>query len=235
MKLEWKCYLMLATIFVAALLVKLLLPLSPIWKELLSAPVVLSPLGAIVRLVLDNLNYEHQLRLQRDQQAFDLAASSHMASVVFDKHVDFCEAYLKTVDEVMLDLGRSGEFERSLDLANQLTAVRHAHDTWIPSAMHRDLDRFESALRKVGAKLKASEAMRKESEAEARRSFIEEAFLLLGNIFLQADLEKNTDDAEKRANSIRNLVRSLLKVEELVELREGVVSRSLGLLHERSN
>ncbi|MDP1624386.1 MAG: hypothetical protein Q8L64_01315 [bacterium] len=230
MKLEWKSYAVLTAVFGATLTAKLTLFLGPVWQELLSATVVLSPLGAIVRLVLDNLNHERQLRLQRDQQAFDLAASSHMASVVFDKHVGFCEAYLKAVDDVMLELGQSGEFERSLDLANQLTAVRRAHNAWIPSAMHRDLDRFESALREVGAKLKASEAMRKESEAEARKTFIEEAFLLLGNIFLQADLEKNTDDAEKRADSIRNLVRSLLKVEELVQLRDSVVNRSIRVL-----
>jgi hypothetical protein len=92
--------------------------------------------------------------MQDREHAFVVAASSHMSQVVFDKHVEFCEAYMTAlVDDVLPKLWMHGESEKASVWVESLYAVRRRYRLWVTTAMATRLDDFEGALNRMGAQL----------------------------------------------------------------------------------
>lgn len=233
MKLEWKSYAVLSVIFVATLTTKLILPLGPVWQELLSATVVLSPLGAIVRLVLDSLNHERQLHLQRDQQAFDLAASSHMASVVFDHYVAFCEAYLQVLDGIMSTLGKAHANGSLVNSTVQLADVRREHAMWIPVGLMQQLLDAERQLQVADEQLQIW-ARESHDDEELSPNVWMTLFEGVLEVVKDEEVKKARRSAQSYAAFMRRRVRALLKVEDLHALREQVFTQSQRWLQSHS-
>lgn len=145
MKLSIKSYVVLALVFVSSALAALVLPVGDAFKGIIATPGVVALLGVIYQLIRDNAQFERNLFLQQDQQIFNLGMTSHMANVVFDKHVEFCEKYMMEVHETIGTLFREGPSETAMQHANNLFKIDREYSAWIPKQIALQLELFESA------------------------------------------------------------------------------------------
>ena len=89
----------------------------------LSATVVIALWGLFAKYLSDRLleqvraqhsknlaEFAHQnsVLLGEMQNAFSLGATSHMAAVAFDKHIEFCEEYVAAVSNVLQSWNENG-------------------------------------------------------------------------------------------------------------------------------
>src|SRR4051794_35049823 len=73
------------------------------------------------------LQHEVQLALKQRDQSFNLSITSHMANVLFDKHVAFCEEYAARAHQCVRELFRDGPSENAMSIFQELTAIRQKH------------------------------------------------------------------------------------------------------------
>lgn len=147
-----KTYLCLAIVFIASFIAAVFLPISGFFKGIASIPLAGTLIGAIYQIFRDQAEYEKNLELQRRKQFFDLAVTSHMANTAFDKHVDFCESYMKKVQQSLKNLISEGPSSTALTDANELYKLRVDHEPWVTDEIANQLEQFESALRHLGAR-----------------------------------------------------------------------------------
>ena len=181
-------------------------------------------LGALFQLVRDSTKHERELFLKRDEQHFMLGVTSHMADVVFDKHVAFCEAYINKLLDTVTELIEKGPTEHTMQLSKDLRTIRLDYMTWItPDVRHR-LEHFESELARLGG-----EALRwsknpptDHTQYKERHDAVSERFQrLLPDLFGQ--------DVDKRGISAAatiEYVRDILGIQQLVEMRSELVRRA---------
>ncbi|WP_318442103.1 hypothetical protein [Photobacterium leiognathi] len=79
---------------------------------------------------------EHRLRrdLQKNENDFNIAASSHMSTVIFDKHVEFVELYYSNVLEVFSEIIESGnDYDKLSKLVGSrgLRSLRLKYAVWL--------------------------------------------------------------------------------------------------------
>ena len=146
-----KTYLGLAAVFGLSSVVYALLPSTDLLKELSAVPLVGSLLGALWQILRDQAAHERQLFLQDAQNRFSLGATSHMAAVAFDKHVQFCEEYVAEVHKTLHTLFREGPTEQVFPHSRALYGIQQKYSVWLTQKIEASLEQFESALRKIGA------------------------------------------------------------------------------------
>jgi hypothetical protein len=189
-------------------------------------------LGALFTLVRDSTAHERAVWLKRDEQQFNLGVTSHMANVVFDKHVVFCEAYIRIVHEAVDALLRSGPSKDALGWATKLNDLRRAHTPWVPVQVTKELEYFEYELRRMGADnyIANMPGVRgTKSGIDANNAMHERFLRLLLDVIEGSDTEKKG----KSAVDVIQLVGEVLDIERLVELRGELVRRAhRGLLKE---
>jgi hypothetical protein len=101
-----------------------------------------------------------------------------MANVAFDKHVQFCEEYTAEVYRALQFLFKRGPHANVLQNANALMDLRTKWSVWLTPDIESQLEKFEGALRKIGAnawllgELRADEN-RGEAIRDAYRTFAE--------------------------------------------------------------
>ena len=94
----------------------------------------------------DFIAHERAKELQDHQNFFSLGAMSHMADVVFDKHVEFCEKYLEEVHQAVVTLTRHGPTDTALEHTTKLYGLRIQYTAWLPPEIEEKLMPFEKAL-----------------------------------------------------------------------------------------
>jgi len=151
MKLSWSIYSVLFIVIVLSIVFTMTLPDEDILKYVYTSPGILALLGVLYQLLRDDAKHQKELIRQHDQQAFDLGATTHMADVVFDKHVLFCEEYMKEMQNAMETLFRKGPSPEGLTLASSLLKIRIKHATWLTNEIDNKLQRIEQAIRGIGA------------------------------------------------------------------------------------
>ncbi|NUX98840.1 hypothetical protein [Paraburkholderia youngii] len=107
-------------------------------------------IGAGVAVGLAILQQRSQTARERIKMATD-SAGSHMANVAFDKYVQFCEEYAEGFRNALDTLVTSGPTEKVLDDAGALYRLRRKWTIWITTDTDEKLERFEQALRDIGA------------------------------------------------------------------------------------
>ena len=107
-KSTWLAYGVLATIFLLAVILTLMLSYSG-WIQ--GIPVTVACLTLLAALLRDESKFRKHLYLQQQNQVFDLGVMSHMAELAFDKHVAFCEEYIRILDDGVLALAVNGPDE----------------------------------------------------------------------------------------------------------------------------
>jgi hypothetical protein len=114
MKHDLKAYGILSFIFVLSLAGATCIDASELMKAVVTAPGVAALIGALYQLARDQAAFEKQLHIQEKQFQFTLGAASHMANTAFDKHVAFCEKYMKEIHDAVQTLFREAETPEAL-------------------------------------------------------------------------------------------------------------------------
>ncbi len=146
-----RTYIGAAVVFVLSMAISYFAPLDEIFRGIAAMPAVGSITYVLYQLVRDQAQYEKQIEIQRKQQFFSLGVTSHMASVVFDKHVGFCEAYLEEVDATVATLLQEGPTTEAMNHADNFSKIRRRYATWITSEISSPLIKFEASVRALGA------------------------------------------------------------------------------------
>jgi hypothetical protein len=225
----WAAYLAFGLIFGASIVLIAVTPAARQTVQNVAGTVgVASLLGALFTLFRDSTAHESAVWLKRDEQQFNLGVTSHMANTVFDKHVQFCEAYISKVHDAVDDILKNGAKE-GLKWGYELHDVRRKHTPWITKQVTKELEYFEYELRRMGTddRMANAEGMRGTEAGLAAQTAMHERFTRLL-------LDVVTDDNEKKGKSALDtiqLVGEILDIERLVELRGELVRRAHEALH----
>ncbi len=146
-------YVALAVVFVASLVAATFFHFFPvsIVGDLAGIPAIAALFGALFQLSRDSIAYDRSVRLEEAKNRFTVGATSHMANVAFDKHVQFCEEYTAEVNRTLTFLFRRGPHGDVLQHANALMDIRTNWTVWLTPEIETQLVRFEGALRTIGA------------------------------------------------------------------------------------
>lgn len=145
-------YIFLVAFSGIVFLVAFTLPTTEIMKGVIASPGALGLLAILYQMIKDQSSRDHEHDLLRKQQIFSLGAASHMAEVAFDKHVEFCEKYLKQVHEAVFTLYKDGPTPEAVNFGNGLYRLRLEFSAWLTEEINNELFPFEQALRELGAK-----------------------------------------------------------------------------------
>lgn len=124
---------------------------SPAIEALIALPGAGGLLLALWELVKASIEHAHRIEEQSAGNAFALSATSHMAEVAFDKHVEFSEKYVAKANEGLWILFREGPTPKALQIASELYDVRRTYILWETENVADFLNKFEKALREIGA------------------------------------------------------------------------------------
>jgi hypothetical protein len=222
MKLSWKIYAILFTVVVLSFFITLLLPSESVFKYIYSSPGILALLGVLYRLFLDETQYQKNVALQHDQQSFDLGATTHMADVVFDNHVRFCEEYMKETQSSVATLFREGPSPTALSLADKLLQIRIKHATWLTNNIDKNLEPFEKALRGIGAE---AQFYNRDPGAANDNGAVKNMYSTFKKVFGLVESKDDSDvDPSIATSTIIRHLRDVLKIEELTNLRHLLIT-----------
>lgn len=221
-------YLGLLLVFGLAVLAAWQIPASDWVKGMIATPGVGALFGVLMQIARDSAQFERQKYLQSDQQIFSLGANSHMANAAFDKHVEFCEAYMSEVHETVGTLFREGPTEKATECAQRLFALKREYAAWIPKAVALKLEPFEDALNKIGVDTHLVRVLGAD-DRDVRSQAIDRSYALFMNLMNLGKL-KVTDPDHKEELAVENVkeeVRAILGINELTEIRNFIIQRSV--------
>ena len=146
-------YIVLAVVFVASLAAVGFFHFFPVGaiSNLAAIPAIGSLCYALFQLARDTIAHERSVQLEEAKNRFTVGATSHMADVVFDKHVEFCEEYAEGAHAAMELLFRRGPTEEILKSEGNLLRIRTRRAIWLPPELEEKLDKFQQNLRTIGA------------------------------------------------------------------------------------
>jgi hypothetical protein len=200
-------------------------PINDVYKGIASLPSVAGLAAALFQLVRDHAAHQRNLEIQQEQQLFNLGATSHMANSVFDKHIEFCEKYLAEVHQTVLTLTKEGPTKEVLGHAGNLSSLRVEYTAWITPDMEEKLMPFEKAIRKIGVKSHLVDAISGEkSRDKTRIKAIEDMYDIFSNLMGMDEVKVKNEDAT--VFEVKNQVREILQVNELVLIREYLINRA---------
>lgn len=229
MKYRPALYIPLAVVAAVSFLGALLLPISDVAKTLTGLPFVGALFAALFQLIRDHSSFVKETERQRREHAFAVAATSHMSKVVFDKHVEFGEAYIAKLQELLGSLFAEGPTKKAIEYVRPLYDVRRNYRLWVSPSMATTLDEFEGKIVKMGASYGLWEAMQYEKGSNGKLDLAYELF----NEIMELR-RKNSDDPEieikkhQGYNYVIEHFQRILGVEKLTELRDSIISHSYG-------
>lgn len=171
---------------------------------------------------LESFKKEIQSELQHEQQVFNLGAMSHMASTVFDKHVEFSELYIEKVMEAFHYLRSNRDSEKALGFAGELTKLRFKFAAWLTKDIDSQLIRFEDKLRTLGANSEYIKMPKGEGTIQEHRDQAARELLEILSAFTSWK-EPSDSHPEVQLDYIQNALRDVLGVNKLVKIRELIV------------
>lgn len=234
MKHHLKTYAILLAIFLISFLSAKFIGGGELLRLLLASPGVLALLSALFQIMRDQAAFERQVELQANQMRFTLGAASHMANKAFDKHVEFCEIYLKNVHKIAVTLIRETDTPEAIDFANNLRQIRLDYAVWLTHKIDNGLEGFESQIRKLGANaqfIKTTMNSTSASHQDKTASMIRENHNLLLDILGIRDSGELKDQA---IESVQKKVRMILGTEELTDLRDNLISEAAQFIRSRT-
>jgi hypothetical protein len=99
---------------------------------------------------LHQLTQRHSKEQAEVQNAFSVGATSHMATVAFDRYTSFCEEYVGEISRALYTLIQDGPAYRPMS-AVDFSAIRQKWVLWLTRDIEVQLDRFEGDLLRLGA------------------------------------------------------------------------------------
>jgi hypothetical protein len=89
--------------------------------------------------------HERSILFAERQNVFSMGANSHMATVVFDKHIGFCEEYVQAVSNALYTSIRDKTGDLALDV-EEFFKIRQKWVLWLSQEIEVKLDRFERGV-----------------------------------------------------------------------------------------
>ena len=215
-------YLLLAGLFVLSVAASMSHPASSVARGVAALPAVAAVVGALFQLFRDQLAFDRAIFLQASQNSFTLGATSHMAIVAFDKHVSFSEEYVQEVFSALQTLFREGPSDQALPHAHRLYQIRQKWALWITPAIEADLERFEGAIRTIGADAHVVDVdLAHPERSQTIRKMYDLFKVVMGKVI--------TGQPATADHAIENVIiglRRVLGIEELTDLRQAVVRQA---------
>jgi hypothetical protein len=219
-----KLYIALAVVFVTSLAVGVLGPFSNVVRELSAIPAVVSLFVALLQIMRDRIAYERSRLVLESQNSFAIGATSHMANVAFDKHVSFCEEYVAEMFKALSTLFREGPTRGALHHALILDGIREKWAVWLTPSLEVELERFEAAIRRIGAHAGLVE----DAPGEPNRAVsIQTMYGLFAEVIGLKEWEGAPPSQDLAVKTVIGKLRKVLGTEELTALRNNFVSRAL--------
>ncbi|HHA2409326.1 TPA: hypothetical protein ACOEND_000392 [Stenotrophomonas maltophilia] len=217
----------------AALLIVLLLSVglslivpesATFFRALAAVPGVAAVAGGVFLLLRDELAYQRQLERDSNSNAFHVAAQSHMAKVLFDKHVEFAEAYAAAAHTLVSKLFRDGPTEGARNI-DSLDDVRRSHALWISAGLAERLDTFERQFVDIGAAMILwGNRSTRDSLPEDHLKKVFDTFYDLTGIARSELADQGVDTHTHSVQKMMAWLQGLLGVEQLTAAREKAVA-----------
>jgi hypothetical protein len=99
---------------------------------------------------LEGLKARYGKELAEIQNTFSMGATSHMATVAFDRHIGFCEEYVEVISRRLYALIEEGPAYRPMN-AGDFSRIRQKWALWLTQDIETELDRFEDHIGRIGA------------------------------------------------------------------------------------
>lgn len=196
---------------------------------ILSFPVAGSLLGLVIKFLLDDIAHQRAKYLQEQQNSFELGATSHMAQIAFDKHVDFCEQYVAEAHRGLQNLFEKGPNEEALTYSRKLGRIRQDFALWLTDQIEKDLAPFEKSFAKIGSGATVLQrAQRMQARPESLPpNLINEMYRELAGVmgFPQWQGEEITDDVA--VSNLVHILRRILGTESLSNIRAHLLKKAL--------
>lgn len=224
-----RTYAGITAVFLTSLAMVLWLPSGEFFQQLAAVPLVGSLLGTLFQLLRDQATHDRALAVIEAQNLFSLGASSHMANVAFDKHVQFCEEYVAEVHKTLRTLFREGPSPQVLTHTEQLYATQKKYAVWLTTKIETDLELFESALRRIGANAHYLEVAPAAQDRSQRIALTYKTFAsVMGSEHMGSSEWKGESLSEELAISmVIQRLRTVLGTEELTQMRHALVTKAL--------
>ncbi|MDA2924639.1 hypothetical protein MYX65_08295, partial [Acidobacteria bacterium AH-259-L09] len=222
-------YVTLGVVFVASLAAAALLPFGDTIRALSGIPAIGALFFALFQILRDQTAYEKSLALQEAQNAFSIGATSHMANVAFDRHVAFCEKYVEEMFRTLSTLFSEGPTEKALRHSDSLYRIQQKYAIWLTPDLEADLDRFESALRQIGASAHVAQYFPGDKGHIER---VKKMYSVFAEVVGLEEWEGEAVTEERAVKTLIGKLRNVLGIEELTFLREAFVTQSLQSLRD---
>lgn len=181
--------------------------------------------AGIFHLIRDEFQRHHERQLSDQGQVLSIGAMSHMAKITFDKHVEFCEAYVQTFAGVLHALLTDGPTRKCIQHASDLTDIRERYALWLTHDIKVPLIALENALREIGRHERMLEVL---PVSEERSQRVDSMYNLFYQILpLKNDSEENFEERAIAASKIMDHLRDILKVTDFTKLRDVLIKKSL--------
>jgi len=193
-------------------------------SELAGIPAVAALFGALFQLGRDSIAFERSMRLEEEKNRFSIGATSHMANVVFDKHVEYCERYIAEVFETLTNLFRHGPHEDALKHASSLYLIRRAWSVWLTPEIESELEQFEASIRRIGAN--AHLVAMVPGEPTAIKAMYAEFAAVFGAKYGFKQWDGEDVPQDHAIEAVIAHLRSVLGIDELTRLRSELIRRA---------
>ena len=216
-------YLLFALVFVVFVAAAMIPAFGDVTRAVTALPAAAAVIAAIFQLVRDQAAHDRAIALQTAQNSFAVGATSHMANVAFDKHVAFSEEYVAEMFSTLRTLFREGPTEQALRHAARLNEIRQKWALWLTPAIEVNLDKFEAAIRKIGAD---AGFVAVDLVHPDRSEVIREMYALFKEVMGKGYSDQPVT-ADHAISTVIAQLRHVLGTDELTELRQTFVSGSL--------
>ena len=146
-----------------------------------------------------------------------------MAETAFDKHVEFAETYVAKTNDALDVLFREGSTKLALGIAAELYAIRRKYVLWETKDVTIFLDKFERALREIGADEHLLEHV---PVGENRTKLVEKVYATFAKIVGLVSLP-NEPTSEIAISNIIDQLREHLGINQLTSLRKHYLAEAI--------
>jgi hypothetical protein len=230
MQLTWKIYVVATVVCVVSFVAAWVLPTNDVIRNVIALPGVGALFMALFQLLRDEAAHVRALEIHDKQQLFNLGVTSHMANVAFDKHVEFSEKYIRTMQEGLTELFRTGPPGESLRFSQDLQDIRLSFRAWLTGDVQAKIMPFESALREMGVIHIGLEGTPPGPDRSSKVDQIYKRFSDVAGIEHEGHINE-----ELAPGRIMDHLQALLGVEQLCRLRKAVIEAAINTLEKSSS
>ena len=191
--------------------------------------VVKQALDRDIEVFKHELRRAHELQMEEAKNRFTVGATSHMADVAFDKHIEFSEDYAKAVLNALIELARKGPQSGASVHAQTLADIRTKWLIWVTPEVNKRLIEFEYALRSLGAYMAEADEPNPGLRAHDAHT---KGYAIFAEIMGMEKWNEQPVSQERTGEAIIVKLREVLGISELTGLRRELVKRASDALRE---